>query len=246
MLILPAIDLKGGKCVRLYQGEMATAKVYSDSPEEMALHWQSLGAKMLHVVDLDGAMAGEPRNLGSISRILQVLDIPIELGGGIRTEEVVEDYLKLGVYKVILGTAACRNRVMLQRVCGSFPGRIAVGIDAREGKVATHGWQEITDVNAFQFAAQLQDDGVSHLIYTDISRDGVLSGPNIEATGKLAESVSIPVVLSGGMHSHKDIEAAARLEEKGVRGIILGRSIYEGTIDLARAVAQIQKEDDTL
>jgi phosphoribosylformimino-5-aminoimidazole carboxamide ribotide isomerase len=246
MLVLPAIDLKGGKCVRLYQGDMTTAKVYSESPEEMALHWQSLGAKMIHVVDLDGAMAGEPRNLGAISRILQVLDIPMELGGGIRSEEVVEDYLQLGVYKVILGTAACKNRELLHRVCKSFPGRIAVGIDAKGESVAIRGWQEMTEVDAVQFAVQLQDAGVGHLIYTDISRDGALSGPNLEATAHLAESVSIPVVLSGGMHSHEDLEAAAGLEKKGVKGVILGRSIYEGTIELAKAIASVQSEGDTL
>lgn len=246
MLVLPAIDLKGGKCVRLYQGDMATAKVYSESPEEMALHWQSLGAKMIHVVDLDGAMAGEPRNLGAISRILQVLDIPIELGGGIRSEEVVGDYLQLGVYKVILGTAACRNREVLHRVCEDFPGRIAVGIDAREGSVAIRGWQEVTEVDAVRFAVQLQDAGVGHLIYTDISRDGALSGPNLEATAQLAESVNIPVILSGGMHSHEDLEAAASLEGKGVKGVILGRSIYEGTIELTEAITKIQRESDKL
>lgn len=246
MLILPAIDLKGGKCVRLYQGDMETAKVYSESPEEMALHWQSLGARMIHVVDLDGAMAGEPKNLGSVSRILEALEIPIELGGGIRTEQVIEDYLKLGVYKVILGTAACRDREMLQRVCRVFPGRIAAGIDARGGSVAIRGWREVTEIDTIQLAGQLQDAGVNHLIYTDIGRDGALSGPNLEATVEIAESVSIPVVLSGGMHNHEDLEAAAGLEFKGIKGIILGRSIYEGTIDLAKAIAELQKEDDTL
>lgn len=246
MLVLPAIDLKGGKCVRLYQGDMSTAKVYSEAPEDVAQQWQSLGAKMIHVVDLDGAMVGEPRNLGAISRILQVLDVPIELGGGIRSREVVEDYLQLGVYKVILGTAACENSEILHQVCGEFPGRIAVGIDARGGAVAVRGWQEVTEVDAVQFSRELEDAGVSHLIYTDISRDGALTGPNFEATALLAESVSIPVVLSGGMHSQEDLVTAAGLEEKGVRGVILGRSIYEGTIDLAEAIARVQRENDTL
>ncbi|MDF1535888.1 MAG: 1-(5-phosphoribosyl)-5-[(5-phosphoribosylamino)methylideneamino]imidazole-4-carboxamide isomerase [bacterium] len=246
MLILPAIDLKGGKCVRLYQGDMGTAKIYSDSPEETALRWQNMGAKMLHVVDLDGAMAGEPRNLGAISRILQAVDIPIELGGGIRTAAIVEDYLQLGVSRVILGTAAYQNRKMPREMCGEFPGRIAVGIDARGGFVAVQGWQEVTELRAMDLARELEDAGASHIIYTDIARDGALSGPNLEATAQLAEAVSIPVVLSGGMHSHKDLAAAAKLEGKGVKAVILGRSIYEGTIDLVKAITEIQKEGDTL
>ena len=246
MLVLPAIDLKEGKCVRLYQGEMQTAKVYSDSPEDTALKWQSQGARMLHVVDLDGAMAGEPRNLGAISRILQVVDIPIELGGGIRDEKIVEDYLQLGVSKVILGTAAYRDSEMLRRVCGRFPERIAVGIDARGGFVAVQGWKEVTEVRAIDLAKDLADAGVSHIIYTDIARDGALSGPNLGATEKLAEAISIPVVLSGGMHHYKDLKAAASLEDKGVKAVILGRSLYEGTIELARAVQDIQNEGDSL
>lgn len=246
MLVLPAIDLKGGKCVRLYQGEMGTAKIYSDSPEDTALRWQSLGAKMLHVVDLDGAMAGEPRNLGSISRILQSVEIPIELGGGIRDEDVVENYLQLGVSKVILGTAACQNHGLVRRVCDRFPGRIAVGIDARGGYVAIQGWQEVTGQRAMDLARELEGAGASHIIYTDIVRDGAMSGPNLGATAKLAEAITIPVVMSGGMHDHEDLRAAAKLEDMGVRAVILGRSIYEGTIDLARAVEEVQKEDDTL
>lgn len=246
MLVLPAIDLKGGKCVRLYQGEMATAKVYSNSPEETARNWESEGAKMLHVVDLDGAMVGEPRNLGAISRILQAIEVPIELGGGIRDEKTVEDYLQLGVSKVILGTAAYQNREMLRRVCKEFPGRIAVGIDAREGFVAVQGWQEVTEMAAMDLARELEDAGVSHIIYTDIVRDGALSGPNLDATASLARAVSIPVVLSGGMHSFEDLKAAAGLEAAGVKAVILGRSIYEGTIDLAKAIEEVQKEGDTL
>jgi phosphoribosylformimino-5-aminoimidazole carboxamide ribotide isomerase len=246
MLVLPAIDLKGGKCVRLYQGDMTTAQVYSESPEEMALKWQSLGAKMIHVVDLDGAMAGEPKNLGAIARILQALEVPIELGGGIRREEVIEDYLQLGVSKVILGTAVWQDRKILKRVCDRFPGRIAVGIDAKGGRVAVRGWREVTEQEAVHFAMELEDAGANHIIYTDIARDGALSGPNLGATAQLAETVAIPVVLSGGMHNHGDLESAARLEERGVKGVILGRSIYEGTIDLARAIAEVQKEGDAL
>lgn len=246
MLILPAIDLKSGKCVRLYQGEMESAKVYSESPEEIALQWQTLGAKMIHVVDLDGAVAGEPRNLGAIARILEAVEVPIELGGGIRSKEVVEDYLQLGVDRVILGTIAYQNRDLVHNVCDAFPGKIAVGIDARGGYVAVQGWQEVTDKSAMSLAQELEAAGASHIIYTDIARDGALSGPNLEATAALAEAISIPVVLSGGMHTPDDLLEAAKLEEKGVRGVILGRSLYEGTIDLADAIKAVQKKGDTL
>jgi phosphoribosylformimino-5-aminoimidazole carboxamide ribotide isomerase len=246
MLVLPAVDLKDGKCVRLYQGEMGTARVYSDSPKEIALKWQSLGARMIHVVDLDGAMAGEPRNLGAISQILRALDVPIQLGGGIRSEEVVEDYLKLGVSRVILGTTACNDEKLLRRVCERFPGRIAVGIDARDGQVAVKGWRELTEKKAVSLAMELEGAGVSYIIYTDIARDGALSGPNLGATAQLAEAVSIPVVLSGGMHSYRDLEWAAKLEDKGVKGVILGKSLYEGTIDLAKAIEEVQREGDSL
>lgn len=246
MLVLPAIDLKDGKCVRLYQGDMGTAKVYSDSPAEVALKWQSLGAKMIHVVDLDGAIVGEPRNLGAISQILRSLDIPIELGGGIRNEGVVEDYLKLGVSKVILGTAACNDEKLLSRVCNRFPGRIAAGIDAKGGLVAVRGWREVTKKKATDLAKELEGAGVSHIIYTDIVRDGALSGPNLGATAQLAEGISVPVVLSGGMHSQSDLESVAELETKGVKGVILGKSLYEGSIDLARAITEVQREGDRL
>ena len=246
MLILPAIDLKSGKCVRLYQGEMESAKVYSESPEEIALQWQTLGAKMIHVVDLDGAVAGEPRNLGAIARILEAVEVPIELGGGIRSKEVVEDYLQLGVDRVILGTIAYQNRDLVHNVCDAFPGTIAVGIDARGGYVAVQGWQEATDKSAMSLAQELETAGASHIIYTDIARDGALSGPNLEATAALAEAISIPVVLSGGMHTPDDLLEAAKLEEKGVRGVILGRSLYEGTIDLADAIKAVQKKGDVL
>ncbi|TNF46035.1 1-(5-phosphoribosyl)-5-[(5-phosphoribosylamino)methylideneamino]imidazole-4-carboxamide isomerase [bacterium] len=246
MLILPAIDLKGGKCVRLFQGEMESAKIYSESPEKIALQWQESGAKMIHVVDLDGAVAGEPRNLGAIARILEAVDVPMELGGGIRSEEVVEDYLQLGVDRVILGTIAYQNHDLVNSVCEAFPGKIAVGIDAKGGYVAVQGWQEVTDKSAMSLAQELEEAGVSHIIYTDIVRDGALTGPNLEATAALAEAVKIPVVLSGGMHTHKDLLEVAKLEEKGVRGVILGRSLYEGTIDLASAIEAIQKKEDTL
>ena len=246
MLVLPAIDLKEGKCVRLYQGEMDSAKVYSEEPEVIARQWQDRGAKMLHVVDLDGAVAGEPRNLGAIARILETVDIPIELGGGIRSSEVVEDYLQLGVACVILGTAAYQSSDLVSQVCGNFPGRIAVGIDAKGGYVAVQGWQEVTEKRAMDLAGELQEAGVNHIIYTDIARDGALTGPNLEDTGALAEAIDIPVVLSGGMHSQEDVLEVYRLEEKGVKAVILGRSLYEGTIDLASAIEAVQRPGDAL
>jgi phosphoribosylformimino-5-aminoimidazole carboxamide ribotide isomerase len=246
MLILPAIDLKEGKCVRLFQGEMDSATIYSDNPEEIALKWQAAGARMIHVVDLDGAVAGQPRNLGAISRILETIDVPIELGGGIRTAEVVEDYLQLGVDRIILGTAAYQNRELLAEICEQHPGRIAVGIDARNGYVAIQGWQEDTGMRAMDLAREMEDMGVCHIIYTDIARDGALIGPNFEATAELAEAINIPVVLSGGMHTADDLVKAAQLEDAGVKGVILGKSLYEGTIDLAEAVQMIQKEGDSL
>ena len=246
MLILPAIDLKGGKCVRLYKGERDTAKVYSELPEEMALKWQSQGARMIHVVDLDGAVAGEPRNLGAIARILQTVDVPIELGGGIRSREVVDNYLQLGVDRVVLGTVAHKNRDLVRELCLSYPGRIAVGIDARGGYVAVQGWQEVTEKSAMSMARELEESGVSHLIYTDIERDGAMMGPNLDATEALATAIGIPVVLSGGMHTPEDVVRVADLEGKGVKGVILGRSLYEGTIDLAEAIKEVQREGDTL
>lgn len=246
MLILPAIDLKEGKCVRLFQGKMDSATVYSESPEEVALKWQSMGARMIHVVDLDGAVAGQPRNLGAISRILETVDVPIELGGGIRTDDVVEDYLQLGVERVILGTAAYQNRDLLAEICRKHPARVAAGIDARDGFVAIQGWQETTGMRAMDLAREMEDAGVCHIIYTDIARDGALTGPNFEATARLAESISMPVVLSGGMHTREDLEKAVGLEEMGVKGVILGKSLYEGTIDLADAVQSFQGEGDGL
>jgi phosphoribosylformimino-5-aminoimidazole carboxamide ribotide isomerase len=246
MLILPAIDLKDGKCVRLLQGEMSSAKIYSESPEDIALQWESLGARMLHLVDLDGAVAGEPRNLGAISRILETVKIPIQLGGGIRSIETLEDYLQLGVSRVILGTTAYQKPELLGKACNAYPGRIAVGIDARNGYVAIQGWQEVTEMRAMDLAGALEGQGVCHIIYTDIARDGALSGPNFEATAELADAISIPVVLSGGMHTHEDVLEAAGLEDRGVKAVILGRSLYEGTIDLEKAVQAVQNEGDIL
>lgn len=246
MIIIPAIDLKEGKCVRLYQGDMDSSKVYAGAPEEVAAKWENAGARLIHLVDLDGAVAGEPRNLGSIARILETVKTPIELGGGIRSREILEDYLQLGVSRVILGTSAYKDPDLTGQLCADFPGQIAAGIDARGGFVAVQGWQEVTEKRAIDLAVELQAAGVSYIIYTDIERDGALSGPNLESTAELARNIDTPVVLSGGMHSYEDIKKVAALEDLGVGGVILGRSLYEGTIDLQRAIEDYQKEDDTL
>ncbi len=246
MIVIPAIDIKDGKCVRLYQGDMESSKIYADNPEEAATRWEDAGARLIHLVDLDGAVAGEPRNLGSIARILETISVPIELGGGIRSREIVEDYLQLGVSRIVLGTSACKDPDLTGQLCTDFPGQIVVGIDARGGFVAVQGWQEVTEKRAIDLAEDLQSAGVSYIIYTDIERDGALSGPNLESTAELARGIDIPVVLSGGMHSHEDIEKVAELEELGVGGVILGRSLYEGTIDLQKAIEDHQREGDTL
>ncbi len=239
MIVIPAIDLKDGRCVRLEQGLMERDTVFCDSPAEQALQWQGQGAELLHIVDLNGAFAGEPKNRSSIEAIVKTISIPTQLGGGIRDMKTVEAYLSLGVGRVILGTAALRNPDLVKDACKSFPGRIVVGIDAKNGMVAVQGWAEVTDIRAVEMARKFEGYGVSAIIYTDISRDGMLSGPNIEATRELAEAISIPVIASGGVSRMADIENLMAIEESGVIGVITGRAIYTGAISLAEAVAFI-------
>ncbi len=246
MVILPAIDLKDGKAVRLLRGDMAQATVYSDSPAEVARRWEGSGARYLHVVDLDGAVQGEPRNRKAIEAILGAVTMKVELGGGVRTEEALCAYLELGLWRVILGTVAAEKPEWALQACARHPGRVAAGIDAREGMVAVKGWVETTATPALELAARLGKGGAAHIVYTDISRDGALSGPNFAATAEVARAAGVPVVLSGGMHSPDDVLRAAELEPSGVRGVILGRSIYEGTIDPAAAVRAVQREGDAL
>jgi phosphoribosylformimino-5-aminoimidazole carboxamide ribotide isomerase len=237
MIVIPAIDLKEGKCVRLEQGEMHRDTVFSDTPAEQALTWQQAGAELLHLVDLDGAFAGQPKNKAAIEEILRAITIPAQLGGGIRDIATIEAYLALGLSRVIIGTAAQRNPALVIEACQQFPGQIVVGIDAKNGMVAVQGWAELTDITAVDLAKKFEDCGVSAIIYTDISRDGMMGGPNLEATKSLAEAISIPVIASGGVSSLKDIENLMAIETSGVTGAITGKAIYTGAIDLAEAIA---------
>ena len=237
MLVIPAIDLKEGRCVRLEQGLMEKDTVYSDSPAAQARIWQEQGGELLHIVDLDGAFAGVPRNKAAIEAIVQAIDIPTELGGGVRDLATVEAYLQLGIGRVILGTVAKEKPELVQEACRLFPGRIVVGIDASNGFVAVRGWADVTEKKATEMAKEMEGFGVEAIIYTDIARDGMMQGPNLEATRALAESISIPVIASGGVSSLKDIENLMAIEASGVVGVITGKAIYTGALDLRAAVA---------
>ncbi len=234
--LIPAIDLKGGHCVRLKQGRMEDATDYGDDPAAMAIHWQSLGATRLHVVDLDGAFAGKPENRNAIRGICARLSIPVQLGGGLRDLKTIEDTLNLGVGRVILGSATVSNPQLVTDACTAFPGQICVGIDAKDGMVAVHGWDDVTGTTAIDLARHFEDAGVAAIIYTDIARDGMLSGPNIEETLKLAQSISIPVIVSGGISQLEDVKACVRCADDGICGAITGRAIYEGTLDFTKAM----------
>jgi len=237
VIVIPAIDLKEGKCVRLEQGLMEKDTVFCDSPADQAGEWQRQGAELLHIVDLDGAFAGTPKNRSAIEAIVKALAIPTQLGGGIRDIPTIEAYLALGLGRVILGTAAQRNPALVDEACRLFPGRIVVGIDAKNGMVAVQGWAEVTDVTAVELAKRFEGYGVAAIIYTDISRDGMMQGPNIAATRELAEAIAIPVIASGGVSSLKDIENLMAVESAGVTGVITGKAIYTGAIRLAEAIA---------
>lgn len=239
MLVIPAIDLKDGHCVRLKQGDMDQATQFSDNPAQMARHWKELGAERLHLVDLNGAFAGKPVNEGAIKSIIAELgdDVPIQLGGGIRSLEVIERYLDDGVTWVIIGTAAVKNPGFLHEACDAFPGHIMVGLDARDGKVAVDGWSKLTGHDVIDLAVRFQDYGVESIIYTDIGQDGMLSGVNIESTVKLAQALHIPVIASGGVANLTDIEALCKVQDEGIEGVITGRAVYEGTLDFKAAVA---------
>lgn len=241
MIVLPAIDLKNGQCVRLEQGLMDKDTVYSDDPAAMARHWQDEGGEFLHLVDLDGAFAGVPKNRAAIEAIVAAVDIPTELGGGIRDLETIEAYLKLGVDRVILGTVAKENPELVAEACRRFPGQIVVGIDAKNGLVAVRGWAEVTEKKAIDLAREMESFGVTAIIYTDIARDGMMQGPNIEATAALAEAISIPVIASGGVSSLEDIRNLLQIESCGVEGVITGKAIYNGALNLREAVALTKK-----
>ncbi len=237
MLVIPAIDLKNGACVRLEQGLMDRDTVFSQDPAGQARIWQDAGAEIIHLVDLDGAFAGVPRNRDAISAILQAITVPAQLGGGIRDLATIEAYLQLGLSRVIIGTAAQRNPTLVTEACRAFPGQIVVGIDAKDGLVAVQGWAEVTSVTAVDLAKRFEDSGIAAIIYTDISRDGMMGGPNIEATRHLATSVSVPIIASGGVSSLQDIEQLMRVESAGVSGVITGKAIYTGALDLRAAIA---------
>src|SRR5690625_442372 len=238
MLLIPAIDLKDGRCVRLRQGDMEQVTVFSDDPAAMAEQWFEQGAQRLHLVDLNGAFAGQPVNQEAIEAIVAAVDgeIPIQIGGGIRDLDTIEQYLDLGVKYVIIGTAAVKNPGFLQNACSAFTGQIIVGLDARDGKVATDGWSKLTRHEVTDLAKKFEDYGCEAIIYTDIGRDGMLTGVNIPATIALSQAVKIPVIASGGVSSLDDIQALCEAEDDGIEGVILGRSIYEGTVDFTQAL----------
>ena len=237
MLILPAIDLRGGNCVRLVKGDFKQETIYSEHPEEIALRWEEGGAEFLHVVDLDGALDGEPQNMDAIKRILQAVTIPVEVGGGIRSMESIDRLLSIGVSRVILGSVAVHKEELVQAACSAYGNRIVVGIDAKKGIVATDGWEKSGGISAVELAKKLGAFGLETIIYTDISRDGTLSGVNVTETARLARASGIKVIASGGVKSISDIEELKKRECDGIIGVIVGKSIYEGTLSLTEAIA---------
>ena len=243
MIIIPAVDLKEGRCVRLSQGRMDQESVYSEHPLEMAQHWESKGAERLHVVDLNGAVMGKPFHRFLIKEITQSLRIPIEIGGGIRDIATVEDYLSSGVRWVILGTAAYQNHSFVEEACRRFPERVILGIDARGGRVAIQGWNEVVSLEAVDLAKQFEGEGLSSIIFTDIERDGMSTGLNFESTRRLSRSTSIPVIASGGVSRIEDIKHLLELESEGIVGVIVGRALYTGQLDLEEAIRLAKKAE---
>jgi phosphoribosylformimino-5-aminoimidazole carboxamide ribotide isomerase len=251
MLLIPAIDIKDGHCVRLKQGDMNQATVFSEDPAEVALHWLKQGARRLHLVDLNGAFAGKPKNEAAIKSIIKTVqqyaeendtnEIPVQLGGGIRDLDVIDRYLNDGLSYVIIGTAAVKSPGFLHDACSAFAGQVIVGLDAKDGKVATDGWSKLSGHEVIDLAQKFEDYGVEAIVYTDIGRDGMMSGVNIEATVKLARSVKVPIIASGGVHSLVDVEALCAVQDEGIEAVICGRSIYEGTLDLQTAQARADK-----
>ena len=232
MLLIPAIDLKDGKCVRLKQGRMEDDTVFSDDPVAMARRWVEAGARRLHLVDLNGAFEGKPMNASVVHEIAEAFpDVPIQIGGGIRDEETIQAYLDAGVQYVIIGTQAVKVPHFVSDICLSFPGHIIVGLDAKDGKVAIDGWSKLSNHDVIDLAKHFENDGVEAIVYTDISRDGMMGGVNVEATVKLAQAIHIPVIASGGITNLDDIRALSEVADEGIMGAITGRAIYEGTLD---------------
>ena len=241
MIIIPAVDIKKGRCVRLFQGRMDKETVFSDDPAAMAKRWEDEGAEIIHVIDLDGAIKKSPQNLNSISKIIESVSAHIQVGGGIRDKKTAGLLLDLGVERVIIGTEAIKNPNFVKDACKAFPGRIIVGIDARNGFVAIEGWTKTTKIKSVDLAKQFEDCGIAAINFTDIHRDGMQTGPNIDETMRLAEAVSIPVVASGGVSTIEDIKNLLPLKEAGVVGIITGRALYSGSLNLKEAI-EIAKE----
>lgn len=236
MIIIPAVDIRHGRCVRLLQGRTDAQTIYSDDPSAMAAKWEGLGAARIHVVDLDGAFEKKPKNLDAIKKILDTVKIPIQVGGGIRDLATMETLFSMGVKNVIVGTEAIRNPDMVKKACKIFPGKIIIGVDAKNGMAAVEGWTETTSMTAIDLAALFADSGVAAINFTDIARDGMHTGPNIEQTLKFAAATDIPVVASGGVSTIKDIEAVCKLSLVGVVGVITGKALYDGTLDFAEAL----------
>jgi phosphoribosylformimino-5-aminoimidazole carboxamide ribotide isomerase len=237
MLVIPAIDIKNGKCVRLVQGRKKDETVFSDNPAAMAQKWAQAGAEWIHVVDLDGAFEKSPQNKNAVQQILNSVDTPIQLGGGIRNEEIIQMYLDMGVKRVIIGTEAINNPKWVEQACKQFPGGIVLGIDARNGRVAIDGWTKTTQINAIDLAKRFENCGVAAINFTDIYRDGMQTGANVEETRRFAKAVSIPVVASGGVSTIDDIKDLLPLEAVGVVGVITGKAIYSGTLDFKEALS---------
>jgi phosphoribosylformimino-5-aminoimidazole carboxamide ribotide isomerase len=245
MLLIPAIDLKDGRCVRLKQGDMNQATVFSDDPAEMALHWLKQGARRLHLVDLNGAFAGKPKNEAAVKAIIKTVqryaddneldEIPVQLGGGVRDLDTIDRYLNDGLSYIIIGTAAVKSPGFLHDACSAFGGQIIVGLDAKDGKVATDGWSKMSGHEVIDLAKKFEDYGVEAIVYTDIGRDGMMAGVNIDATVKLAQAVSIPIIASGGVHTIADVEALCAVQDEGIEAVICGRALYEGTLNLKSA-----------
>ena len=241
MIIIPAIDIKGGKCVRLEQGLMNKETIFSDNPEEMALQWKRKGARRLHIVDLDGAVYGKPVNKKAIKKILDTVSIPVELGGGIRDLDTIQEYIDLGIDQIIIGTIAYKNPHLVETSCKRYPGKIIVSIDAKDNYVSVEGWTEPTSITAIDLAKKFEDMGIAAFIYTDIKRDGMRSGPNIDGIREFAKGINVGVIAAGGISSIKDIEDLLSLQKDGVSGIITGRALYDGLINLEEAIDIIEK-----
>ena len=244
MIIIPAVDIKGGKCVRLEQGFMDRETIFSDYPEEMALQWERKGAKRLHLVDLDGAVQGIPYNKEIIRNVVDRVSIPVQLGGGIRDLDTIEGYINLGIERIIIGTVAYKDPDLVETACKRYPGRIIVGIDSKDRYVSVEGWTEATNIVAIDLAKRFEDMGINSIIYTDIKRDGMKRGPNIDGIREFAVAITIPVIAAGGISSMRDIENMARLEEDGLKGIIVGRALYDGSVTLEEAICIAKKRSD--